>query len=56
MDHLTTVKAKLNNQGKLQALLRHMINPNSWLTISGEFDTKALDKKPGIGLALALRL
>ncbi|KAK6253428.1 hypothetical protein QUC31_015148 [Theobroma cacao] len=56
VDHLTTVKAKLNNQGKLQALLRHMINPNSWLTISGEFDTKALDKKPGIGLALALRL
>ncbi|XP_021284311.1 mitochondrial outer membrane protein porin 5-like [Herrania umbratica] len=56
VDHLTAVKAKLNNQGKLQALLHHMISPNSWLTLSGEFDTKALDKRPRIGLALALRL
>ncbi|XVE93507.1 hypothetical protein REPUB_Repub01dG0198700 [Reevesia pubescens] len=56
VDHLPTVKATLNNRGKLQALLLHKIKPNSSLNISGEFDTKALDKIPRIGLALALML
>ncbi|XVF67439.1 hypothetical protein PTKIN_Ptkin10aG0121800 [Pterospermum kingtungense] len=56
LDNLTTVKAKLNNQGKLQALLIHKIKPNSCLNISGEVDMKALDKIPRIGLALALML
>ncbi|XWS39864.1 hypothetical protein CRYUN_Cryun18bG0091100 [Craigia yunnanensis] len=56
LDNLTTVKATLNNQGKLQALLLHKIKPNSCLNISGEFDTKAIDKIPRIGLALALNL
>lgn len=56
LDNLTTVKATLNNQGKLKALLLHKIKPNSSLTISGEFNTKALDKVPKIGLALALML
>ncbi|MBA0815641.1 hypothetical protein Gohar_000401, partial [Gossypium harknessii] len=55
-DKLTTVKATLNNRGKLQALLVHKIKPNSSLNISAEFNMKALDKIPRIGLALALRL
>ncbi|KAA3488618.1 mitochondrial outer membrane protein porin 2-like isoform X1 [Gossypium australe] len=55
-DKLTTVKATLNNRGKLQALLVHNIKPNSSLNISAEFNMKALDKIPLIGLALALRL
>ena len=55
VDRLTTVKAKLNNHGNLGALLQHEIVPKSLLTISGEFETKALDKTPKFGLALALK-
>jgi len=31
------------------------VKPKSILTISGEFDTKALDRTPKFGLALALK-
>ncbi|XP_027360286.1 mitochondrial outer membrane protein porin 2-like [Abrus precatorius] len=55
VDHLTQVKARLNNHGKLAALLQHQIIPKSVLTLSGEVDTKALDKKPRFGLAIALK-
>lgn len=55
VDHLTQVKARLNNQGKLGALLQHEVIPKSVLTISGEIDTKALDKNPRFGLGIALK-
>ncbi|KAL5753133.1 hypothetical protein ACOSQ2_023640 [Xanthoceras sorbifolium] len=55
VDHLTVVKAKLNNHGKLGALLQHEVIPKSVLTVSGEVDTKALDKNPRFGLAIALK-
>lgn len=55
LDPLTSVKTRLNNGGKFGALLQHQLRPNNVLTISGEFDTKALDKKPRFGLALALK-
>ncbi|KAI4315066.1 hypothetical protein L6164_027913 [Bauhinia variegata] len=55
VDHLTQVKAKLNNHGKLGALLQHEVIPKSVLTVSGEIDTKALDKHPKFGLAIALK-
>lgn len=55
VDPLTTVKAKLNNHGKLGALLQHEVIPKSLVTISGEIDTKALDKNPRFGLAIALK-
>lgn len=55
VDHLTSVKAKLNNHGKLGALLQHEVIPKSLLTISGEIDTKALEKSPKFGLAIALK-
>ncbi|KAF8406202.1 hypothetical protein HHK36_008287 [Tetracentron sinense] len=55
VDPLTVVKARLNNNGNLGALLQHELKPKSVLTISGEFDTKALDKNPRFGLALALK-
>lgn len=55
VDQQTTVKARLNNTGKLGALLQHEVRPKSILTISGEFDTKALDRTPKFGLALALK-
>ncbi|KAL4181552.1 hypothetical protein AMTRI_Chr12g237910 [Amborella trichopoda] len=55
VDPLTTVKARLNNHGKLGALLQHELKPKSVLTLSGEFDTKSMDKTPRLGLALALK-
>lgn len=55
VDHLTQVKARLNNHGKLGALFQHEVIPKSVLTISGEVDTKALDKNPKLGLAIALK-
>ncbi|XP_010550772.1 PREDICTED: mitochondrial outer membrane protein porin 2-like, partial [Tarenaya hassleriana] len=55
VDHLTTVKAKLNNHGKLGALIQHEVVPKSLVTVSGEIDTKALDKYPRFGLSLALK-
>lgn len=55
VDPLTTVKARLNDSGKLGALLQHEVKPKSLLTISGEFDTKSLDRPPKFGLALALK-
>ncbi|KAK5770531.1 hypothetical protein PVK06_046682 [Gossypium arboreum] len=52
MDNLTTAKTTLNDRGKLRPLLLHKIKPNSSLNISAEFNMKALDKIPRIGLAL----
>ena len=55
VDPHTVVKANLNNHGNLAALLRHQLMPKSFLTISGSFDTKALEKNPKFGLALSLK-
>ncbi|XP_071693590.1 mitochondrial outer membrane protein porin 2-like isoform X2 [Rutidosis leptorrhynchoides] len=55
VDSLTLVKAKLNNHGKLGALLQHEIIPKSLVTMSSELDTRALDRNPKFGLALALK-
>lgn len=55
IDNLTVVKAKLNNHGKLGAVLQHEVIPKSVLTIASEFDTLALDKTPRFGLALVLK-
>jgi len=54
VDAQTTVKARLNDTGSLAALLRLKVKPKSHLIISGEFDMKALDRPPKVGLALAL--
>ncbi|CAM6087181.1 unnamed protein product [Calypogeia fissa] len=55
LDPLTTIKGRLNNHGKLATLLQHEFRPKSLVTISGEVDTKSLDKSAKIGLALALK-
>ncbi|CAK7330149.1 unnamed protein product [Dovyalis caffra] len=56
MDNLTTVKARFDYHGKMKMLLQHKIKPKSRLTVSSEFDTKAINKIPGIGLTLSLVL
>lgn len=55
VDPHTTIKAKLNNHGNLGALIQHIVRPKSILTLSGAFDTKALENTPRFGLSLALK-
>ncbi|XP_019263437.1 PREDICTED: mitochondrial outer membrane protein porin of 34 kDa [Nicotiana attenuata] len=55
LDPLTSVKARVNNFGKASALLQHEWRPKSLFTISGEVDTKSVDKGAKFGLALALK-
>ncbi|XP_058228127.1 mitochondrial outer membrane protein porin of 34 kDa-like [Rhododendron vialii] len=55
LDPLTTVKARVNNFGKASALIQHEWRLKSLFTLSGEVDTKALDKSAKFGLALALK-
>ncbi|CDP00287.1 unnamed protein product [Coffea canephora] len=55
LDPLTTVKARVNNYGKASALIQHEWRPKSLLTISGEVDTRAIEKSAKIGLAVALK-
>ncbi|KAI3983507.1 hypothetical protein MKX01_038927 [Papaver californicum] len=55
LDQQTAVKAKLNSSGIVNALIQHEIYPKSHFTISGEVDTKAIEKSAKFGLALALK-
>ncbi|XP_047311911.1 mitochondrial outer membrane protein porin of 34 kDa [Impatiens glandulifera] len=55
LDPLTSVKARVNNFGKASALIQHEWRPKSLFTISGEVDTKSIDKSAKFGLALALK-
>ncbi|KAK4798454.1 hypothetical protein SAY86_030780 [Trapa natans] len=55
VDPLTTVKARVNNSGKVSALIQHEWRPKSFLTVSGEVDSKAIDKTAKVGLSLALK-
>ncbi|XP_071736478.1 mitochondrial outer membrane protein porin of 36 kDa-like [Rutidosis leptorrhynchoides] len=55
LDPLTTVKARVNNFGIASALLQHEWRPKSLITISGEVDTRAIEKSAKVGLALALK-
>ncbi|XP_061984926.1 mitochondrial outer membrane protein porin 2-like isoform X2 [Populus nigra] len=56
MDNITTVKARVDDRGKIMMLLQYGIISKSCLTIASEFDTKSLNKIPGIGLAFSLVL
>lgn len=56
MDNITTVKARVDDRGKIMMLLKYGIISKSCLTIASEFDTKSLNKIPGIGLAFSLVL
>ncbi|CDP00288.1 unnamed protein product [Coffea canephora] len=55
LDPLTTLKARVNNYGKASALIQHEWRPKSLFTISGEVDTRAIEKSAKIGLAVALK-
>ncbi|CAF2065375.1 unnamed protein product [Brassica oleracea] len=53
LDPLTTVKACVNNAGI--ALIQHGWHPMSFITISGEIDSRAIEKSSKVGFALALK-
>ena len=55
LDPLTTVKGRLNNYGKAAALLQHEWRTKSFVTLSGEVDTKALHNSAKVGLSLILK-
>ncbi|XWS69759.1 hypothetical protein CRYUN_Cryun04dG0206600 [Craigia yunnanensis] len=55
LDPLTTVKARVNNYGRASALIQHEWRPKSLFTISGEVDTRAIEKSAKVGLALTLK-
>ncbi|KAK4380454.1 hypothetical protein RND71_002316 [Anisodus tanguticus] len=55
LDPLTTVKARVNSYGKASALIQHEWRPKSLFTITGEVDTRAIEKSAKIGLAVALK-
>ncbi|ONK76605.1 uncharacterized protein A4U43_C03F30040 [Asparagus officinalis] len=55
LDPLTTVKARFDNYGRASALLQHQWRPKSFVTISGEVDTKAIEKSSKVGLSLVLK-
>jgi voltage-dependent anion channel protein 2 len=55
LDPLTTVKARYNNKGMVSGLIQHEWRPKSLLTISTEFDAKAIEKSSKIGLSLVLK-
>ncbi|XP_028806443.1 mitochondrial outer membrane protein porin of 34 kDa [Neltuma alba] len=55
LDPLTTLKARVNNSGIASALVQHEWRPKSFLTFSGEVDTRAIEKSAKVGLSLALK-
>ncbi|EFJ22200.1 hypothetical protein SELMODRAFT_267998 [Selaginella moellendorffii] len=55
LDALTTIKARLNNHGRIAAVVQHEWRPKSVISMSGEVDTKALEKSAKLGLALSLK-
>ncbi|KAH7405312.1 hypothetical protein KP509_15G065100 [Ceratopteris richardii] len=55
LDPLTTVKGRLSHNGRIAALIQHEWQPKSLVTISGEVDSRSLDKNARVGLALTLK-
>uniref|UniRef100_A0A7N0V0X0 Uncharacterized protein n=1 Tax=Kalanchoe fedtschenkoi TaxID=63787 RepID=A0A7N0V0X0_KALFE len=55
LDPLTTLKARVDNYEKASAFTQHECRPKSFFTVSGEVDTKAIEKSAKVGLALALK-
>lgn len=54
LDPLTTIKTRVNNFGKASALIQHLWRPKSFITLSAEVDTLAIEKSSKVGLSLLL--
>lgn len=55
VDPLTLVKTRFSNSGKAAMLCQHEWRPKSLVTVSAEYDPKAISAAPKFGLALALK-
>ncbi|MQL77733.1 hypothetical protein Taro_010147 [Colocasia esculenta] len=55
LDPLTVMKARFNSFGKASALIQHEWRPKSLVTISGEVDTRAVEKSSKVGLSVLLK-
>lgn len=55
LDPLTVVKARFNSFGKASALIQHEWRPKSLVTVSGEVDTRAVEKSSKVGLSVLLK-
>ena len=55
LDPLTTVKGRISHIGKVSASLQHEWIRKSFVTISGEFDALALDKKAKVGVSVIMK-
>lgn len=55
IDPLTVVKTRFSDNGKAGVLWQREWRPKSLVTVSAEYDSKALNASPKIGLALALK-
>ncbi|KAJ6830576.1 mitochondrial outer membrane protein porin 6 [Iris pallida] len=55
LDPLTKVKTRFSNNGKVAVLCQHEWRPKSLVTLSAEYDPKAVMAPSRMGLALALK-
>nr|CAD1827568.1 unnamed protein product [Ananas comosus var. bracteatus] len=55
LDHLTTLKTRFSNSGKVALLCQHEWRPKSFVTLSAEYDPKAVRAPSRLGLAVALK-
>ena len=55
IDISTVVKTRLSDNGKVAMLCQREWRPKSLITFSAEYDSKASNAAPKLGLALALK-
>lgn len=55
LDPMTTMKTRFSNNGKVAVLYQHEWRPKSLVTLSAEYDPKAVSSPSRVGLALALK-
>ncbi|KAG2333272.1 hypothetical protein Bca4012_017078 [Brassica carinata] len=55
VDPFTTVKTRLSNNGKAGMVIQREWRPKSLITLSAEYDSKAVTSSPRVGLAIALK-
>ncbi|KAL7224703.1 hypothetical protein ACSBR1_026062 [Camellia fascicularis] len=55
VDPCTTIKTRFSDNGKVAMLCQREWRPKSLITVSAEYDSKAVNAAPKLGLALALK-
>lgn len=55
IDPITKLKTRFSNSGKVALLCQREWRPKSFVTVSGEYDSKNINAAPKLGLALALK-